>query len=626
MMRKIKYIFLLAFTTITLSCSDFLDIVPDNVATIEYAFRMRSTTEKYLFTCYSFLPKYGDFNSNYAFSGADEYWLAELYATRIGIRIARGQQNSNSPLGSQWNYLWEGIRECNIFLENIYDVPDMQSYEKEQWAAEVKFLKAYYHFILLKQYGPIPIMKENIPVSAPTSEVHVFRQPVDDVFEYIVELLDEAVLDLPDEVLDANDELGRATSLIALGMKAKILTYAASPLFNGNPDYNNFTDKRGIKLFNTDYSEDKWEKAADASKVAIDKAHELGYELYYFEPDRTTSNISEESQIQLNLRASITERWNNEIIWQHSGSTTRTLQSWTHPRGLTSAQSGWTAATGAFGASLNMAYLFYSENGVPINEDTSWDFNERNNLRTATNDDRYRIKPGYTTVGLHFDREPRFYGTLGFDGGIWYGSGKYDDADLYWTEMKAGQYLGKVEEGWHPVSGYFIKKLNHVSNQATNRTTFTTTNYAWPILRLADLYLLYAEALNEIERTDESIEFIDMIRERSGLSGVEQSWTSFSNNPTKFTSKSGLRDIIHQERNIEMLFTGERFWDLRRWKDAPTVLNQTIRGWDTDQSEAEYYYREKSLYRQTFTLKDYFWPIRENDLIVNKNLVQNPGW
>jgi len=75
-----------------------------------------------------------------------------------------------------------------------------------------------------------------------------------------------------------------------------------------------------------------------------------------------------------------------------------------------------------------------------------------------------------------------------------------------------------------------------------------------------------------------------------------------------------------------MIFEGQRFWDLRRWKEAPQELNKPITGWDVDQETAKAYYREKILFFQTFSLKDYFWPMRERDLIINKNLVQNPGW
>lgn len=630
-MKKIKYIpILLAFSFI--SCSDFLDIVPDNVATIDYAFRMRSTAEQYLFTCYSYIPKTGDPAINVGMFGADEFWLANIYQFRPGWRVAAGQQNTNSPLLNPWvgsngmSDLWEAISQCNIFIENIAKVPDMNAYEKELWAAEVKFLKAYYHFVLLQHFGPIPIVKENLPVSASGEEVRIAREPVDEVFNYIVSLIDESVLILPDNVLNENTELGRITKPIALGVKAKVLMYAASPLFNGNLDYEDFTNKDGKKLFNTAYSAEKWQRAADACKEAIDKAHELGYELYEFEPAILSQKISEESKIQMNIRGTITERWNKEVLWANTNSTTDFLQKWTAPRGLESSQSSYTGANGSFGASLNMAYIFYTENGLPINEDITWDYNNRHGLKMASSDDRYRIKPGYTTVNLHFNREPRFYGSLGFDGGIWYGNGKYDDANLYWLEMKSGQFLGKQEDGWHPYCGYFVKKYINYTNTATNRTTYTTTAYPWVMLRLGDLYLLYAESLNELNRGSEAIEWLNKIRTRAGIPDVATSWSTYSTNPNKYTTQSGVREIIRKERTVEMLFEGQRFWDLRRWKEAPLVLNQAILGWDTSQSSAEHYYRERTLYKQTFGLKDYFWPIREHDLVVNKNLVQTPGW
>jgi SusD family. len=493
----------------------------------------------------------------------------------------------------------------------------------------VKFLKAYYHFLLFKHFGPIPIKDKNADISASVEEVRDPRQPVDEVVDYIVRVMEEVIQSqsLPGLVLDENQELGRITQPIAMGIKAKVLVYAASPLFNGNGEYANFVNKDGTQLFNQVYSEEKWQKAVDACKEAIDKCHELGYNLHTYEPTILTQRISEESKIQMNIRGTLTERWNNEIIWAQTNANTRNLQIWSAPRGLEPAQIAYTGANGSHGATLNVAYLFYTHNGVPIDEDKTWDYGSRLVLRTATSEDRYRIKPGYATVNLHFDREPRFYASLGFDGNIWYGNGKYDDANLYWLEMKSGQFLGKQEDGWHPYCGYFIKKLINVTNTAPERTSYTTTNWPWVLLRLGDLYLLYAEAMNELNGPNpESMRYLDLIRERAGIPDVETAWTNFSNNPNKYQTKAGLREIIQDERTVEMLFEGERFWDLRRWKLAPRVLNQSILGWHTDHSTPEEYYRERAVFQQTFTLKDYFWPIRESDLIRNTNLVQNPGW
>src|SRR5690606_38512311 len=135
--------------------------------------------------------------------------------------IALGTQNVNNPVNDYWNgannatALWTGISQCNIFLENIGKVPDMDDMEKAQWIAELKFLKAYFHFYLLKAYGPIPINDKNFPSSASGEEVRVTRRPVDEVFDYIVNLIDELVVDLPDVLRDENSEMGRITKPIA---------------------------------------------------------------------------------------------------------------------------------------------------------------------------------------------------------------------------------------------------------------------------------------------------------------------------------------------------------------------------------------------------------------------------
>lgn len=632
-MKTFKSIICGLVMCLTVSCQKYLDIVPDNVATVEYAFRMRVTAEKYLFTCYSFLPKMGDMYQNPGMFGGDELWLSADKTWWSNWVVALGNQNVNNPVLDYWNganaatALWMGISQCNIFLENIQKVPDMDDREKAQWAAEVKFLKAYYHFFLLRMYGPIPIIDKNLPISASGEEVRISRKPVDEVFDYIVNLIDELAPDLPNAVRDENSELGRITKPIALGMKAKILVYAASPLFNGNADYEGFTNSDGTPLFNTVYSVQKWEKAAAACKEAIDLCHSLGYDLFDFEGSQQTRNISEETRLHLNARGTLTERWNPEIIWANTGSTTRELQVWAAPRVLEASHIGNQEPNGSIGVTMKVVNLFYSKNGVPIDEDTEFGYPERFALRTSTAEDKYQIKEGYTTSRLNFDREPRFYGTLGFDGGVWYGQGRFDDEDPYYLQIKKEQIGGKVQVGWHSVTGYYAKKWINYTNTSVNTGTYTTVNWPWVMLRLGDLYLLYAEALNELNGSnDESIRFLDLIRAKAGLEGVVESWTAHSRNPNKYTTAEGLQEIIRHERGIELALEGERFWDLRRWKTAPEELNQPISGWDVDQVTAEAYYRERVLYNQTFALKDYFWPLRENDLIVNKNLVQNPGW
>jgi hypothetical protein len=138
---------------------------------------------------------------------------------------------------------------------------------------------------------------------------------------------------------------------------------------------------------------------------------------------------------------------------------------------------------------------------------------------------------------------------------------------------------------------------------------------------------MYAEAQNEFAGPSAEIYgYLNHIRARAGLPTVQDAWTNYSITPGKYQSKDGLRRIIHQERGIELAFECSRFWDLRRWKEAGRELNQPVQGWDISQSEAATYYKPRQVYKQEFRLRDYFWPLKEYDLVVNKQLVQNPGW
>src|SRR5690606_17242538 len=167
-------------------------------------------------------------------------------------------------------------------------------------------------------------------------------------------------------------------------------------------------------------------------------------------------------------------------------------------------------------------------------------------------DDRYYIKQNYVTARLHFDREPRFYADLGFDGGIWYGQGNFDQEVAWHVEGKLGQISGRSRSDEHSVTGYFTKKLVHFLNVLQTSGAYNVQNYPFPVIRLADLYLYYAEALNEANGpTAEAFQWIDMVRERAGIPGVEESW-AMSSDPGKVHSKEGLREIIQQERLIEM--------------------------------------------------------------------------
>jgi hypothetical protein len=624
--NSIKIWLFIIITLVTFSSCNYLDVVPDNVATLDNAFTLEVQAKKFLFTCYSFMPRNGDWNSDPAMFGGDEIWIQTDYGGSI-FNIAKGFQNVVNPYGSQWSNLFQGIRDCNIFLANIGKVPDMTETEKRRWIAEVKFLKAYYHFYLIKMYGPIPLMKTSVPVNTSVGSAGVTRSPVDSCFNYVIELIDEATGDLPLTITKQATELGRITRVIALAFKAKVLVYEASPLFNGNTDEGGLMNPDGTQLFNQTFSKAKWDSAAVACKRAIDICQEAGMKLYYQNPNYQQYALSDTIATQLGIRNAVAEKWNSELIWGNTLTNTDVIQATATPH-LSAANANNSHTRGELSPPLKIAEMFYTNHGVPITEDKTWDYADRYALSTAGSNSSLHIQLGYTTAKLHFNRGPRFYADLGFDGGIWYGNGHFDDKgdDLFTLMGKANQVNAGGGTYWGTVTGYFIKKLVNFQNPVDN-INYSAVYYPWPIMRLGGLYLLYAEALNESQGPGPDVyRYIDLVRKRAGLPSVESAWSSYSISPDKYKSQQGMRAIIHQERLIELAFEGQRFWDLRRWKEAATILNEPIKSWDLSQKNAAGFYNPVILFNQTFGNKDYFWPIAERDLENNPKLMQNIGW
>ena len=627
-----KRIFTLVLVLMFCSCKKYLDIVPDNVATIEHAFTMRNSAEKFLFTCYSYLPRDGHYIWDPSVYNGDEMW--GINVTQGSLQVAQGFQSVVAPLFDFWNgdkygvpSLFMALRDCNIFLDNIDKTLDLTVQERDRWRSEVLFLKAYYHYYLLRMYGPIPLIRKNIPISASVEEVKVKREPVDDCLAYILELLDQSMPGLPERIESEATEQGRITQLIALSVKAKVLMLAASPLFNGNTDYANFTNDTGTPFFNQVYDKERWKEAADACKAAIDAAHQTGHKLYYYsENDANSALVSPETNLKMNIRNSVTARWNPEIIWGVTNNLTTDNQRMAQAR-LDGNTPGMASVGSSLAPTLKMAELFYTKNGVPIKEDKTWDYTGRFELRQSGVKEQYYIQQGSTTVGLHLDREPRFYASLAFDGSIWYGQGRKTEGGNWVVRAKFGEYSGGVPVNGYSATGYWPKKLVNAENVYSATSNYTIVNYPHPEIRLADLYLLYAEALNEYSGPGAAVyEYINYVRKRAGLKSVEESWSNYSVNSGKYQTQQGLREIIQQERAIELCFEGHRFYDLKRWKKAMTELNYRVQGWNILQSTAAQYYKVVTLHDRKFDFKDYFWPLRELDLIVNKNLQQNPGW
>jgi len=637
--------FIFATLCFTVACTKFLDIVPDNAATLDNAFKLRDEAEKYLFTCYSFLPKNADGWYNAALTTSDEIWYPQNDQStwHAAFRIAQGEQNASTPYFDEWagarkgrnerfdyQKIWSGIRQCNIFLENVSDltkVRDLSTEERSRWLGEVEFLKAFYHYYMLRMYGPIPIVDKSTDINAEGKDMFLKRMPVDSCVNYISSLLQQAANKLPVRITDENNELGRITQPIALAVKAKLLVMAASPLFNGNPDYVSFKDKDGVQLISSQYDATKWVRARDALKEAIESAESNGNGLYRYRND--VYRLSDTIQTQLNIRNAITTWWNPEIVWSLTNVYFPNEAICTPPmaRG-TNVDRG--SLEGVWAAPVKIAKMFYTKNGIPIEEDKTLNYSNYMQLRTATDSDKYYIEPGYVTARLNYDREPRFYACLGFDGGIWYmkDSPSNSDEGTYYLKTKNTELAGYGHYMNYNQTGYFIKKLVNWESTTRGQSKPTWKGFPWPEIRMADLYLLYAETLNEIQGgSSEAISYVDKIRDRAGLKGVRESWNNYSNNPTKYTTKEGLRQIIQKERSIELVFEGQRLWDLKRWKLAGEELNKDITGMNIFGKTDATYNQEMFIFKQSFIVpRDYFWPIGDYDIRRNDKLVENPGW
>ena len=198
-------------------------------------------------------------------------------------------------------------------------------------------------------------------------------------------------------------------------------------------------------LFSAGYSSNKWKLAADACEEAINIATEAGHRLYNFGEESLTK-LPDELMQSMNVRQAVTERFNSELIWGCGKSHTRDLQCHCQPRLAAYQIEKEYTCRGMYAPTLDIAEMFYSSNGVPIEEDKEWidsnDYSERYQVATATEENKYFVKEGYQTAKLNLNREPRFYGTLGFDGSSWYGHGKNDPDDMYYLEAKkrSGQW------------------------------------------------------------------------------------------------------------------------------------------------------------------------------------------
>ncbi|MCT4602333.1 MAG: RagB/SusD family nutrient uptake outer membrane protein [Marinifilum sp.] len=598
-MKRYKNTILLLFLALSIASCDYLDIVPDDTPSLDDAFKRPAEAQNFLYSLYSFMPLENDMFEVIGLWGTDEMatpWDRSNYHAK---RMMKGELNANDPFFDYWTTdgdidLYDGIRQCYVFLENIDKVLGVTDELKTRWKGEAQFLCAYYHFILLRQYGPIVLIEKAVPLNADKELFFPKRKPYDECVQFIARLFDEAALKLP-EIVSSPNEYGRVSGLMAKSLKARMYLYAASPLFNGNKEYySNFKGVDGELLMSLNENNAKWQQAADLALEAIQDAESQGVQLY---------EHGAGADAQSNYRYMMVEPWNNELIWGYSKK--EHFYGW--QRHSAPREEGADAYNGQ-SPTLRIVETYLTKNGLPIDVDPEFDYNNR-----------YDISGDI--IKLHENREPRFYASVAYDRGNFEING-----DTTIMEMKFEEKHGYLDSSNKLPTGYLVKKGVHPQTIITAAED-RIVNYPWPLIRLAELYLNYAEALNEAQGIGSHakvIEYLDKIRKRSGIPGIKEAWQKVGK--TAFT-KEEMREIIRTERNIELAFEGHRCWDIRRWKLGDKYFNVPVQGWNVKGATAQEFYQVTNAETRVFDTPSYYLlPIRISELEINQNLVQNPGW
>jgi hypothetical protein len=562
----------------------------------------------------------------------------------------RGLQSQTSPQLGTWSGtqggkpLYEGIRQTDVFLQNIGKVRDMSEDEKNNWTAQVKFMKAYYCFLLLRQYGPIILPEKMVTPEATKEELFLPRAKVEDTFAFILNLIEEAMPHLRERANE--NDLGQVDQLAAKAIKARILLFRASPFFNGNREFfDDFYNAEGEPFFPLNEDREKWKEALDAVNEAIRIAEVNGIQLYKFtgEPflyDREAFEDNEEKMRTLyDLRMLICDPWNSELVWAYSnidyyadgglssGANIRLPEGYGDGvRNNASFSYQW------LGATYQMAERYYTKNGLPLDEDLTFDMNLKHEIieTPGVMDEAYKeldgyMQPGAETINLYLNREPRFYANLGITAGYWRAHGVRINTMMF--ANSDGGFNSSINATDFLATGIGVQKFVHPESQSGGWQR--TIKFPYPIIRLADLYLMRAEIMNEYYGPSQEVyDDINKIRNRAGIPAIETVWAdpSLTRTVNKHLTKEGLRDIILEERSIEFAFEGIHFWDMWRYKRASQHFSSPIWGWTHTGTTASSFFIQEVKQQRRFTITDYLWPIDLNEMNTNSKLIQNPGW
>lgn len=637
--RIITYILLGVLGTLPLtSCSDYLDKQPDDQLTLENVFANKTNLERWLSYLYIVMPEF------YIYDGPDAIGDELAPSTgweSQGFKAIQYQNGNWTPINpgvvTYWSTYPKAIRQAYTLIKYAHPLPDVPEKEINYMKAECRFFIAYYHAMMVMTYGGVPIIREAAEEISGESLL-LKQEPFYDVVDWAANELLEASRQLPASYDEAN-KYGRITSLICLAMRARLLTFAASDLVNGNPDpeMQAMTNVDGVKIFSTIPKPDHWKRAKDANKLLIEEAEKAGHALYKeYLSDGVTIDPFLSYQ---NMMMKTYKEGNTEIIFPRTKDNAGWFDDCALPRGA--------GGLGSLGVTQLLVDDFFMKNGkmpikgyinnndmqtVEINEESGYSetgYSTEDDVRPtnwhyavagskATGDSHVVVPKN--TFNMYCNREPRFYISVVYN------------EQYHWGKGKATNFFFNGEDGQpshdNPSAGYLIRK--HVDPTFVHSTNTGTYKSRQGILyRLAEAYLSYAESALEYSiakgtynsEKGDIVKYINRIRERAGIPQYGASGLEIPTDPEE------MRKLIRRERRVELNCEGGlRWFDLRRWKEAENVLNGKFYGMNmlAEKDNRDDFYKRVSY--QTRKFISYWWPIPQDEIDKNPNLKQMPGW
>ncbi|WP_120183003.1 RagB/SusD family nutrient uptake outer membrane protein [Pelobium manganitolerans] len=592
-MKRI-YLIIITLGLVATSCKkagDLLDPTETSEITPEKTFADSTLTMKFLNGSYADIAfnweykKYGSTRSGNTDASDDGISAVENNGPIHTIVDGTLSPALSSAYKSSWATPYANIRRLNVFLANVQEGrTPMQPQTLARIKAEARFLRAWYYSILVKYFGGVPLLGDQVIDSE-----HMFtekRASYDETVSYIVNELDAVAPILPLNYDTRPNDFGRVTRGAALALKARVLLFAASPLFNGGnigQELGASPEQIAVAGY-TNFDENRWRRAQSAA-FEVMKLNQ--YELY--EDPEAASNPPGYSFSRVFLH-----RKNSEYIFQYNLPQNRELEAdFFAPSRNSSLRSMPTN---------NLAEAFGMINGKRRSEAGS----------------------GYNPEKPFENRDPRFNYTIAYNGTPWYYGPVNAKIPVY---TYVGAYLdGFQNRKYH--TGYFWRKMqeeNTMWNGGPN------TERCLPMIRYAETLMSYAEASNELGETDKAYDMIKLLRKRAGIIEGSDGLYGLKANMTK----EEMREAIMHERRMEFVFEEQRFWDVRRWKVAEQLYNGLqLTAMKVTQKTAgnltDFNYEVVPINHANSKLKflkpNYLFPIDQKERDKNRNMVQNPGY